>query len=131
MVLAELSSTNPPSQAERDRIAAALVSCADSDDPGPGTPSCRPLAAALPRGIGANDPREHSWEALLTQSGQARFAVLHHEGQDMSSRMRTIARLFDDPVLDLTLSLFEQRYRQALPEPPPAAVLDWLHNHWG
>ncbi|MGY1829018.1 hypothetical protein ACI8AA_01170 [Geodermatophilus sp. SYSU D01180] len=129
-LLAALPAPNP-SSAERARVAADLVRCGDLEDPGPGARGCRPLAVELLRGIAAGDPQQHPWEGMLEQAGEGRYAaVLHASPGDMRSSMRTVARLFDDPVLDVTLTLFEKRYRQALPEPPPAAVLQWLRDRW-
>ncbi|WP_346619633.1 hypothetical protein [Blastococcus montanus] len=110
-------------------LAAEVVRCAELEAPRRGSRACAPLARALLDGIEAADPRTRSWEELTASAAGGRFSPLAGRG-DTYPTMQAAARLFDDPIFSLTVTIFEKRYRAALPEVPHPAVTGWLRDRW-
>lgn len=109
-------------------LAVELVRCAELEAPRRGERRAHCWRAS-------DDPRSRSWDDLVADTAGGRCVPLAAAGSgagggDTATTTRAAARLYDDPVISLTVTIFEERYRGALPEVPHPAVIGLLRERW-
>ena len=122
-VLARSSDEGAPVDRAHELLISGLARCADAHEVGAAARACAPLALAAITAAEAEAPP--NWEDVALGAGGGRYAALVTDA-DAYANMRAAVVMFDDPVLDVALTIFEKRRRQALPHLPAPAVTEWV-----